>query len=127
MAAAVGAGGLERLGRGVHGAAGALSLLKLKMVFNFEKDSNARSDGLSTGSSAPMTALKPGQRARIQGVELAGPVGTRLRDLGFLPGTEVRMIRRAPLGDPAVYEIRGAQICLRRSEARAIRVVPLPS
>jgi ferrous iron transport protein A len=97
------------------------------MVFNIEKHGNARPTGLSTGPAEPLTALRPGQRARIRKVELDGPVGTRLRDLGFLPGTEVRLIRRAPLGDPAVYELRGAQICLRRTEAQAIRVVPLPS
>ena len=97
------------------------------MVFNSNKNSNARPAGLSIGASEPLTALEPGQKARIEAVELEGPAGTRLRDLGFLPGTEVRLVRLAPLGDPAVYELRGAQICLRRGEARAIRVVPLPS
>ena len=99
----------------------------MKTVFNFDKEGNAGPAGLSTGASEPLTALEPGQRARIEAVELEGPAGTRLRDLGFLPGTEVRLIRRAPLGDPAIYELRGAQICLRRTEARAIHVVPLPS
>jgi len=99
----------------------------MKTVFNFDKDNNAGPAGLSIRASEPLTALKPGQRARIEAVELEGPAGTRLRDLGFLPGTEVRLVRRAPLGDPAVYELRGAQICLRRTEAQAIHVVPLPS
>ena len=99
----------------------------MKTVFNFDKNSNAQPAGLSIRASEPLTALKPDQRARIEAVELEGPAGTRLRDLGFLPGTEVRLVRRAPLGDPAVYELRGAQICLRRTEAQTIHVVPLPS
>jgi ferrous iron transport protein A len=99
----------------------------MKTVFNFDRNSNAALAGLSTRASEPLTALEPGQRARIEAVELEGPAGTRLRDLGFLPGTEVSLVRRAPLGDPAVYELRGAQICLRRTEAQAIHVVLLPS
>jgi ferrous iron transport protein A len=50
------------------------------------------------------------------------PVGERLAALGLLPGTEVRVVRRAPLGDPTVYEFRGYQLCLRRSEARRVQV-----
>jgi ferrous iron transport protein A len=33
-------------------------------------------------------------------------------------------VRRAPLGDPVVYELRGYHLCLRRSEATRIRVEP---
>jgi ferrous iron transport protein A len=51
-------------------------------------------------------------------------LAARLTALGFLPRTEVHCRRRAPLGDPRVYELRGAQLCLRRSEARHIRVEP---
>jgi ferrous iron transport protein A len=53
------------------------------------------------------------------------PIGQRLLDLGFIPGTEVRVLKRAPLGDPVVYHLRGTRLCLRRSEADRIRVRPL--
>jgi ferrous iron transport protein A len=56
------------------------------------------------------------------GVDASGPIGQRLLDLGFLPGTEVRLVRRAPLGDPSLYELRGTQLCLRRGEAARVRV-----
>lgn len=46
----------------------------------------------------------------------------RLEDLGLLPDTVIRRERRAPLGDPAVFKVRGSLLCLRRSEARLIRV-----
>ena len=49
-------------------------------------------------------------------------LGKLLADLGFCPGTRVRVVRRAPLGDPVLYELRGYRIALRRSEARLIRV-----
>ena len=71
--------------------------------------------------------LPLGSRARVTGVELDGPVGQRLRDLGFRPGAEVSCRRRAPLGDPRVYELAGSQVCLRHSEARAVRIRAVPS
>ena len=63
-----------------------------------------------------------GTTARVVAVEAPEPVRGRLADLGFLPGTPVTFLRRAPLGDPGVYELRGTQLCLRRTEARVIRV-----
>jgi len=32
------------------------------------------------------------------------------------------VIRRAPLGDPTVFELHGYQLCLRRSESARVRV-----
>lgn len=82
----------------------------MKTNFNFESESLALSD------------LGPGEPAVVESVTVAGPVGRRLLDLGFLPDTPVGLLRRAPLGDPSVYLIRGSQLCLRRSEASQIRV-----
>jgi Fe2+ transport system protein FeoA len=66
--------------------------------------------------------LEPGSDARVEAVEADTPIGRRLLDLGFVPGTPVRVLRRAPLGDPVEYELRGYRLCLRRSEALRIRV-----
>lgn len=66
--------------------------------------------------------LPCGRPAVIESVDEAGPVGARLRDLGFIAGTPVRVVRRAPLGDPTLYALRGCEIALRRLEARRIRV-----
>ena len=56
------------------------------------------------------------------------PVGhdehiTRLRELGLVPGTRIRVVRRAPLGDPIEVSVRGSRLAMRRSEARHIHVV----
>jgi Fe2+ transport system protein FeoA len=61
----------------------------------------------------------------VEHVDPGSPVSRRLLDLGFVPGTRVRVLRRAPLGDPTVYELRGTQLCLRRSEAARVWVRPL--
>ena len=52
-----------------------------------------------------LAALEPGEVAQI--VEMSGGPGSkqRLADLGFVPGTELRVIRVAPLGDPIEIEI----------------------
>ena len=63
-----------------------------------------------------------GESASVVGVDAAATLAQRLEDLGFVPGTLVTVRRRAPLGDPRVYELRGSQLCLRSAEARSIRV-----
>lgn len=60
-----------------------------------------------------------GRDARIN--EL-GDASDRLHELGLTPGTVIRLVRVAPFGDPVEIEVRGARLCLRRSEARGIRV-----
>lgn len=70
----------------------------------------------------PLSSLAPGRRATVLSVDASTPEGRRLQELGFLPETEIRVIRRAPLGDPIAFSLRGAQICLRRSEAARVRV-----
>ena len=71
-----------------------------------------------------LSEMAPGCAGTIVAIDDSGPVGKRLLDLGLLPGTAVRVLRHAPLGDPAVYELRGYQLCLRRSESARIRVQP---
>ena len=77
---------------------------------------------------APLASLEPGATATIAYVDPDLPIGRRLLDLGFVPATEVRVLRRAPLGDPVEYELRGTRLCLRRTEAERIwvRIAPAP-
>jgi len=58
----------------------------------------------------------------VVNIDDQGPIGRRLLDLGMAPSTPVKMLRRAPMGDPAVYELRGYRLCLRRSESSRICV-----
>ncbi len=76
-------------------------------------------------TSVPLASLPPGAVAVVEAVEPDGPVSRRLVDLGFVPETEVRVVRRAPLGDPSEYAVRGTRLCLRRSEADRVRVQPV--
>lgn len=49
-------------------------------------------------------------------------VPQRLRELGFVPGTEVTMVRIGALGDPIEIELRGFRMCLRRRDLAGVRV-----
>ena len=48
----------------------------------------------------------------------------RLMELGFVPGTTVTLVRRAPMGDPIELRLRGTHFSIRHSEADRIDVDP---
>ncbi len=60
--------------------------------------------------------------ARVTDLSLEGLLRRRLLDLGFVLGADVRPVRRSPLGDPTAYEVMGAVVALRRTEAACIGV-----
>jgi Fe2+ transport system protein FeoA len=91
------------------------------MDFNFKKIA-PEPEVAPQGACLSLADLPPGTPARVEAVESDGAIGRRLLDLGFVPGTWVSLVRRAPLGDPAEYELRGTRLCLRRSEAARVRV-----
>ena len=76
-------------------------------------------------AGVPLSSLAAGWSATVLAVEASTPQSRRLLDLGFVPETKVRVVRRAPLGDPIAFYLRGGQICLRRVEAEKIRVYAL--
>jgi Fe2+ transport system protein FeoA len=76
----------------------------------------------ATSAAANLGELSNGETGLIAGLHLSAPACRRLLDLGFLPGTPLRAIRRAPLGDPLQVEVRGYHISLRRREAAGIRI-----
>lgn len=79
-------------------------------------------DNESLHAVIPLVLLGIGQTGIVTRVETDGPLGDRLLSLGFLPETEVVLLRCAPLGDPLCYLVRGASLCLRKSEAQRIWV-----
>lgn len=66
--------------------------------------------------------LLPGQEAEIIDVTLSGSELQRLLDMGFVEGSNVKVIRNAPLKDPIDVQIRGHLVALRRQEASGVEV-----
>lgn len=62
------------------------------------------------------------ETATIHNVDGARAFRLRLLELGLVPGTAVRKVRVAPLGDPIEVAVRGGRLSVRRAEARAIEV-----
>ncbi len=80
-----------------------------------QRSDAVRLSGLAAGGSAVLCHVSKGGTAR-----------GRLADLGFVPGTRVEVIRRAPLGDPLELCLRGTHFCLRADEADSVWVHPSP-
>jgi ferrous iron transport protein A len=66
--------------------------------------------------------LEPGQTATVVKVGASGELGRRMRDMGLVPGTPIRVIGRAPLKDPVEIKLRGYNLTLRNNEADHITV-----
>src|SRR5262245_15807887 len=75
-----------------------------------------------TSEELTLDQVRPGAVASVLRVEGDDAVARRLGDLGFWAGTSVEVVRRAPLGDPTQYDLRGYRLALRRSEARRVVV-----
>ncbi len=73
-------------------------------------------------TTVTLSELPEGSTATIRDIDALSPTSPRLLDLGFVPGTPIRAVKRAPMGDPTTFEIRGYQVGLRRSESVLIDV-----
>lgn len=51
-----------------------------------------------------------------------GPLKRRIMDMGILKGTEITVIKIAPIGDPIEVNLRGYELSIRKSEAANIEV-----
>lgn len=58
----------------------------------------------------------------VDDVRGADPVAIRLLEMGLTPGVEVRLVGRAPFGDPLELEVRGYRLSIRREEAGRVAV-----
>lgn len=66
--------------------------------------------------------MSDNQAGTIAAVKVAGDLGRRIRDMGMVPGTAIKIQGRAPLYDPVALRIRGATLTLRNNEADYIEV-----
>ena len=72
-----------------------------------------------------MTTLKDvkcGQTVRVKKIQGEGPVRRRIMDMGITKGTEIKVRKVAPLGDPVEINVRGYELSLRKNDAENIEV-----
>ena len=61
--------------------------------------------------------LAIGQTATIIGFRDESAYVERLRSLGLVRGTQIEVVRTAPLGDPVELKLRGFRLAIRAREA----------
>ncbi|MCE1253997.1 MAG: FeoA domain-containing protein [Anaerolineae bacterium] len=70
----------------------------------------------------PLNKLRVGQRGIVVRVGGKGQIRQRMMDMGLVPGSEVKVVRVAPLGDPVEFTVKGYNLSLRKSESAEIQV-----
>ncbi|GIW98445.1 MAG: iron transporter FeoA [Pirellulaceae bacterium] len=66
--------------------------------------------------------LAPGQVGTIAAIAGTDALTLRLMELGILEGEQVRVVGKAPLGDPIEIALRGSKLSLRRVEAARVKL-----
>jgi len=69
-----------------------------------------------------MRQMSENQSGTIKAVRANGEMGRRIRDMGLIPGAEVKIQGKAPLNDPVALKVMGFTMTLRNSEADYIEV-----
>ena len=70
--------------------------------------------------------IKAGQSACVLAVGGAGALRQHFLDMGIIPGTDIKVIKFAPMGDPVEVRLHGYELTLRLDDADKIEVEPIP-
>jgi Fe2+ transport system protein FeoA len=73
-----------------------------------------------------LSQLEVGGKGEVVAVSGDPEVRRRLLEMGFCSGVQVETVRRAPLGDPIEFRVRGYHLSLRAEQARHVRVSRRP-
>ena len=63
-----------------------------------------------------------GETVKVAKITGEGPVKRRIMDMGITKGTEIYVLKVAPLGDPIEVTIRGYELSLRKADIDIIQV-----
>lgn len=69
-----------------------------------------------------LDSLKPGDEGVVTNLDCEPEAAQRLMEMGLLPGTPIKVVRYAPLGDPIEILMRGYHLSLRKAEASGIQI-----
>ncbi len=69
--------------------------------------------------------LTQGQQARVEDFTGDESLIQRLLEMGLTEGVTVEYLRKAPMGDPLEFRLRGYNLSLRKSEAACVLVTLL--
>ncbi len=92
----------------------------------FLQDESGRGPQGGASCAWPMRldALEIGKDAIVASVDSDdAALRQHILDMGLTPGTEVTMMKHAPMGDPLEFRLRGYELTLRRADAARIGLV----
>jgi ferrous iron transport protein A len=69
-----------------------------------------------------MRQMTENQAGTISAIKVGGELGRRIRDMGLVAGTTIKIQGRAPLYDPVALKVMGFTLTLRNNEADHIEV-----
>ena len=69
-----------------------------------------------------LNQVRIGRSVCVVRVHGEGALRQRILDMGVTKGTEVKVLKMAPFGDPLEVTVRGFQLSLRKAEAACIEV-----
>lgn len=69
-----------------------------------------------------LSDLEPGDKCKVTHVGGSGGERRRMMDMGIVRGSRIEVVRKAPMGDPVEFLLRGYNLTLRKEEAEVIRV-----
>lgn len=72
-----------------------------------------------------LNELQTGKSARIISVGGTGALRQHFLDMGMIPGTTVKTVKYAPMGDPVEVRINGYELTLRIADAAEIEITPV--
>ncbi len=70
-----------------------------------------------------LNQLTVGSCGRVVSVSGEPDVRRRLLEMGFCNGANVEVIRRAPMGDPIEFRLRGYHLSLRSDQASYVQIL----
>ncbi len=75
-----------------------------------------------TDKEITLDQLEVGDVAKIVKIGTSGDLRRKLMEMGLTRNTEIRVIGKAPLGDPIEYKFRNYNLTLRKEEASKVIV-----
>ena len=63
-----------------------------------------------------------GDTVKVVKLHGQGATKRRIMDMGITRGTQLKVVKEAPLGDPMELELRGYHLSLRREDAELVEV-----
>ncbi len=66
--------------------------------------------------------MSPGESGRVSALHGDGMLHQRLLEMGLFEGSDIEVVRFAPLGDPMEIIVQGYHLSLRKAEAALVEM-----